>query len=173
MKIKNIIVGELETNCYLLFQNKECLIIDPGAEADFIKKTVGEAKVVGILITHYHFDHVGALEKLKEYYGVDIYDFNNLTECENQIGSFKFEIIYTPGHKEDCISILFDKKDMFVGDFIFKDSIGRTDLVGGDFNKMKESIEKIKRYSDKINLYPGHGEATTLGDEKKYNYFFR
>ena len=62
---------------------------------------------------------------------------------------------------------------MFVGDFIFKDSIGRTDLVGGDFNKMKESIEKIKRYSDKINLYPGHGEATTLGDEKKYNYFFR
>ena len=173
MKIKNIVVGELETNCYLLFQEKECFIIDPGAEAEFIKKAVGDYHVVGILITHYHFDHIGALENLKEFYQVPVYDFHNLKEGMKKVGTFEFEVIYTPGHKEDSISFLFDKKEMFVGDFIFKDSIGRTDFPGGNFEIMKQSIDKIKHYSDKINVYPGHGESTTLGNEKKYNYFFR
>ncbi len=172
MEIKNVIVGPLETNCYLLIKEQNCLIIDPGEEADLIEKAIGNKKVVGIIITHYHFDHIGALEELREKYQTKIYDFHNLKEGNNQIGDFTFEVLFTPGHKEDSISLLFEK-DMFVGDFIFKDSVGRTDLKGGDFEKMKESIQKLKSYPDDINLYPGHGERTTLEEEKRHNIFFK
>ena len=73
----------------------------------------------------------------------------------------------------DSICFYFYKdKVMFVGDFIFKDSIGRCDLEGGNISLMKESIEKIKKYDDDITIYPGHGEFTTLGREKLENYYF-
>lgn len=70
MEIKNVIVGPLETNCYLLIKEQNCLIIDPGEEADLIEKAIGNKKVVGIIITHYHFDHIGALEELREKYQI-------------------------------------------------------------------------------------------------------
>ncbi len=172
MKIKNIIVGPLETNCYLLTNGQNCLIIDPGEEADLIKKAIGDKNVVGIIITHYHFDHIGALERLKNDYQVKVYDFHSLKEGMNQIENFSFEVLFTPGHKEDSISLLFEN-DMFVGDFVFKNTIGRTDLEGGDFEQMKESIKKLKSYPDNIILYPGHGEFTTLKEEKENNMFFK
>ena len=65
------------------------------------------------------------------------------------------------------------ENNMFVGDFIFKNSIGRTDLEGGNEEDMKKSIEKIRQYSDEITLYPGHGQKTDLGEEKKNNLFFQ
>lgn len=173
MEIKNVIVGALETNCYIIVNDqKECLIIDPGDEADLIKKVIGENTVKGILITHHHFDHVGALEELKTFYQVTVFDYHNLKEGMNRIGNFTFEMIQTPGHKEDSISFLFEENKMFVGDFIFKGSIGRTDLPGGNFEVMKQSIEKIKKYPEKIKLYPGHGPSTTLEEEKQNNMFF-
>lgn len=172
MEIKNVIVGPLETNCYLLIENQNCLVIDPGEEADLIKKAIGDKKVVGIIITHYHFDHIGALEELKYKYQTNVYDFHNLKEGKNQIENFTFEVLFTPGHKEDSISLLFGK-NMFVGDFIFQNSIGRTDLEGGNFEEMKESIQKLKTYPDDITLYPGHGPKTTLKEEKEYNMFFK
>lgn len=171
MQIETVVVGPLETNCYVLTKNSEVLIIDPGEEATKIKQAVGKGKVVGILITHHHFDHIGALQQLKEEYNVEIYDFHNLKEGICNLGSFQFEMIQTPGHKEDSISFLFGT-DLFVGDFIFKNSIGRTDLEGGDFDSMKESIEKIKQYPDKLNIYPGHGPSTNLGVEKQSNIYF-
>ncbi len=170
MDIKTVIVGPLQTNCYIVIQNKECLIIDPGEEAEKIKEAVSDKKVNGILVTHYHFDHIGALEEIKNFYQVEVYDKHNLTEGLHTVGNMTFKVIETPGHKEDSISFLFDK-DMFVGDFIFKDSIGRTDLEGGDFSVMKKSLEKIKNYPDDINLYPGHGPMTTLKEEKQNNMF--
>lgn len=172
MEIKNVIVGPLETNCYLLIENQNCLVIDPGEEADLIKKAIGDKKVVGIIITHYHFDHIGALEELKYKYQTNVYDFHSLKEGKNQIENFTFEVLFTPGHKEDSISLLFGK-NMFVGDFIFQNSIGRTDLEGGNFEEMKESIQKLKTYPDDITLYPGHGPKTTLKEEKEYNMFFK
>ena len=82
-------------------------------------------------------------------------------------------MIYNPGHSKDSISFFFEKeKVMFVGDFIFLESIGRCDLEGGSFIEMQKSIEKLKRYSIDITLYPGHGEKTTLEHEKRNNSFF-
>lgn len=167
--IKKIVVGPLEENCYLIENDTECLIIDPGAESDKIIKNITK-KVVGILITHYHFDHIGALSELKEKYNVKVYDHSNLNEGDNNISTFKFKLINTNGHTMDSVSYLFGN-DLFVGDFIFKGSIGRCDL-GGDIDIMRKSIEKIKKYDPNIKIHPGHYEDTTLKEEIINNPYF-
>ena len=167
MTIKTIKVGWLETNCYIISIDNECLIIDPGADYNKIVREVGSLKPIGIIVTHYHFDHIGALEEVKNRYNIPIYDINNLEEKEYTIGNFKFEVIYTKGHHNTCITIYFkEDKKMFVGDFIFKDGIGRTDLEDADEIEMIKSLNKIKKYPDDITIYPGHGDTTKLGYEK-------
>ena len=173
MSIEIVKVGYLECNCYLLIKGNNVLIIDPGDEADKIISMVGGKNVNGVIITHHHFDHVGALEDILDKYDTKIYDYYNLDEGENRIGVFVFDVIYTPGHKEDAITIYFkNDKIMFVGDFVFKDSIGRCDLDGGNEKDMNESIMKLKKYDDDIIIYPGHGDKTILGYEKKNNIYF-
>lgn len=172
MKIKKVEVGYLEENCYVISINDECLIIDPGDEFLKIKKLINNKKVLGILITHYHFDHIGALEEAKKEYNVHIIDYKS--NVVQKIGLFNFEIIKTPGHKEDAVTYYFkDDKVMFVGDFIFEGSIGRCDLEGGNFEDMKKSISKIKEYDKDITLYPGHGNATTLKYEIENNPYMK
>ena len=163
MEINKVIVGLLQTNCYILNKDNKCLIIDPGDEANKIISNI-KNKVVGIIITHYHFDHIGALEKLVNKYNVKIYDINNLKEGNNIIDIFNFIMIKTPGHKEDLISLLFDN-NLFCGDFIFKNAIGRTDLKGGNFLDMHKSIQKIIKLDKNTIIYPGHGESTILLEE--------
>ena len=173
MKIENIVVGMLETNCYLLEKTDQVLVIDPGEEFNKIKKAINNRKIIGIIITHYHIDHIGALEELKQNYNFPVYDYSNLQEGINTIGNFTFEMIRTPGHKEDLISIYFKENNvMFVGDFIFRGTVGRTDLEGGNIIEMKKSIEKIKKYPSETIIYPGYGPSTTLGEEIKYNLYF-
>ena len=173
MKIERVVVGPLQENCYIVSINDKCLVIDPGDEFEKIKKVINDRKVVGILLTHNHFDHVGALNDVKNYYNSKVYDFSNLEEKEHNIGTFTFEVIYNPGHTMDSISFYFKEESvMFVGDFIFLNSVGRCDLEGGNYFMMEESIDKIKHYSDNIIIYPGHGNDTTLGYEKMHNSFF-
>lgn len=174
MNIKTVKVGFLETNCYILNIDDECLIIDPGDEESKIIETIGELKPIAIIVTHYHFDHIGALEKIKNKYNILVYDINNLEEKDYKLGKFEFEVIYTKGHDDTCISIYFSKeKMMFVGDFIFKDSIGRTDLEGSNEDEMFKSLSKIKNYPNDITIYPGHGDITNLGYEKENNEYFK
>ena len=162
MKINRVVVGPLETNCYILSIDNKCLVIDPGDEYTKIKEIIGNKEVVGVIITHYHFDHIGALDNFDK---TLILDRNNLKEKEYNLGSFIFEIIYTPGHKEDSITLYFkDEKVMFTGDFIFKGAIGRMDLPGGNEKDMMNSLEKIKKYDKNIKIYPGHGEYTYLSN---------
>ena len=98
MEIKTVKVGWLETNCYIIKSGNECLIIDPGGEPDKIIKEINNLKPIGIIITHYHFDHVGALEDIKNKYNIPVYDINNLEEKEYKIANFDFEVIYTKCH---------------------------------------------------------------------------
>lgn len=163
MKINRVIVGVLQTNCYIISNGNKCIVIDPGDEYDKIKIKVGNKKVVGVIVTHYHFDHIGALKYFDKSL---ILDKNNLEEKNYNIDGFKFEIIYTPGHKDDSLTIYFkDYGIMFTGDFIFKGTIGRTDLDGGNMMSMIESLNKIKKYDINIVIYPGHGEKTILKNE--------
>lgn len=160
MDIKKVVVGELNTNCYILTQDNECIIIDPGDDFQAIKKEIGNKKVIGCLVTHFHLDHIGALEEVVSKYDIEI----NRTKY----GNFEYEIIETPGHTFDSKTFYFKKiNTMFTGDFIFYHSIGRTDLGGSD-KDMKNSLDSFKKYDDNIIIYPGHGESTILGEEKKF-----
>ena len=173
MKIEKVSVGYLEENCYIVSIDNKCLVIDPGDEANKIIELIGGRKVEGILITHNHFDHIGALKEIKEKYNVEVYDHNNLKEGINTIGNFTFEVIYNPGHSKDSTSYYFkEEKIMFVGDFVFYRTVGRCDLDDGNIHEMKQSIEKLKQISEDITLYPGHGIETTLNEEKMYNPYF-
>ena len=160
MNIKRVVVGELEENCYIVEKENSCIIIDPGDEAEKIIESI-DKEVKGILITHYHFDHIGALTKLKEKYNIEENNFN--------IDGFDFEVIKTPGHTSDSLTFYFKKdKIMFVGDFIFNRGIGRVDLPTGDMREMVKSLNKIFTYPLDTIIYPGHGELSTLRDEKNF-----
>lgn len=173
MEVRKIKVGYLQTNCYILIQNGNCIVIDPGDQYYSIEDQMGDNNLVAILITHRHPDHIGALDKLRETYNAPVYDISNLEERRYIIADFEFQVIYTKGHTDDSISFYFYNYNfMFTGDFLFYHSIGRTDLETGNMDEMKRSILKIKEYSDRIKVYPGHGESTNLGEEKENNPFF-
>lgn len=163
MDIKVIKVGPLETNCYILTIENESIIIDPGDDFNKIKEAIGTNKVIGCLVTHFHQDHIEALEEVVSHYDVEI--------NKPKYGKFNYETIETPGHTFDSKTFYFkDINTMFTGDFIFKSRIGRTDLGGND-KDMIDSLEKFKQYDDDITIYPGHGPKTTLGQEK-INFIF-
>ena len=159
-----VIVGDLQENCYILTLDGDTYLIDPGDEAEKIEKYLKDKKVKSILITHHHFDHVGALEYFEKKYNLKHNEFND----------DKYEVIKNPGHTSDSISFYFKNLGIiFCGDFIFQNSIGRMDLPTGSSFEMKKSLDMISRYDDDIVLYPGHGDKTTLGEEKKYfSYYF-
>ena len=174
MEISSIKVGFLKCNCYLLEKEGECLIIDPGDDYDKIKKYCRNKVIIGILLTHSHFDHVASVDNLVNDYNIEVYTLENFNEGVNRIGNFEFEVIYTFGHTMDSVTFYFrEDKVMFTGDFLFKDTIGRCDLLESNIEEMKKSIEKIKKYDDDITIYPGHGMKSNLGYEKKNNIYFK
>ena len=174
MEVIKVITGAIEENCYILKKDNTCLVIDPGDDFPKIKEKIGDNKVVGVLVTHSHFDHVGALRNFLNKRSIKVFKKSNLQEREYELGNFKFEVIYTPGHSADSVTFYFkEDKCMFVGDFIFNGSIGRCDLPTGDESVMKKSLENIKKYDRDIKLYPGHGEDTTLGNEIDNNIYFK
>ncbi len=174
LDIRRVVVGELACNCYIILKDGNALVVDPGDDYNLIKNELDGLNILGVLITHHHFDHISALNDLLEDYNVKVFDRNNLHEGNFLIGNFRFEVIYTPGHTSDSVTYYFmDDKVMFTGDFLFKDSIGRCDLPTGDFKVMLNSIAKIKKYDDDIVIYPGHGDKSSLGYEKLNNEYFR
>ena len=143
MNIDILKVGYLETNCYILTKNNKSLIIDPGADENFIVSRIKKLNTtpIAILLTHHHEDHTGCVKPLSSMYGIKVYDYNNLFEGNHQIEDFSFEVIYTKGHSATSVTYYFPKeKVMFVGDFIFYENIGRTDLPTGDYKEMIRSM---------------------------------
>lgn len=170
MEIKRIVVGKLEGNCYIIEKDNKVLVIDPGDDIDKINAVIGNSKVVGVLITHRHFDHIGALS----YFDKNIiYEYSNLEEKKYDIEGFSFRVIFNPGHSYDSVSYYFENiNSLFCGDFIFRDSIGRCDLPTGDIDIMNNSIKMMKKYPRDMVIYPGHGDSTTLGYEIDNNMYF-
>lgn len=182
-------------------ETKEAVIIDPGAEGGYIVKRVNELglKVKYIINTHGHIDHVGSNEEVKKAFEAPILIHEadasmykspqaslalfvgkgrltppdrTLTEGDElEVGTLKIKVLETPGHTQGgiCLDI---NGSLFTGDTLFMGSIGRTDLPGGSYGQLIESIKsKILSYSDETETFPGHGPPTTVGKERRYNPF--
>ena len=174
MKIKRIVLGKLATNCYLFISGQESEIIDPGDEADKILKQVEKTKtkVKYIINTHSHFDHILASDELREKTGAAVLIHEEEKKLVNfkvdkflkekdkiKIGSAVLKVVHTPGHTPGGICLL-SKEVIFTGDTIFKNGYGRTDLAGGSFEKLKDSLKKLAGLlKPGITVYPGHGES--------------
>lgn len=172
MNIKCIKTGYLNENCYIIENNDDCLVVDPGDDYNLIKSNISK-NVLAVLITHRHFDHIGVLSNLITDYNCQIFDKNTCSEDTYKLNDFSFNVIFTPGHSMDSISFYFFKdKIMFVGDFVFKESVGRCDLEGGNMSMMIDSINKLKKFDPSIVLYPGHGEFTSINYEINNNIYF-
>ena len=171
MVVDKLVLGWLRTNCYILINGKDCILIDPAEDYKTIVEKIDGLNLLGIIVTHNHPDHIGAVKDLLKIVPTKLLHFNNLEEKKYSIGSFNFEVIFTPGHTDDSITIYFEiEKVMFTGDFLFKETIGRTDLATSNHSDMLKSIKKIKTY-DNCVIYPGHGSKTELDYEKENNQF--
>ena len=170
LKVKRVITGELEENCYIIEGDKYSLVVDPGDDFDKIDKEI-KKELIGVLITHRHPDHIGALEELIDKYKCQLFDYFSTDEENYKVKEFVFKVLNMPGHTEDSICFyFFEDKIMFTGDFLFKGSIGRCDL-GGSEEDMIKSIEKIKKFDPDTKIYPGHGDSTTLKKELNSNIY--
>lgn len=200
MKIKRIEPGFSASNTYIIYDEKsnDGVMVDPGDVAELlIKESVG-LSIKYIIITHAHFDHIGALEKVAEKTGAKVVIYkdeaNSLTDAsynlaklagvpENKkeadivvedgeeltVGEIRLKFIHTPGHTKGGMCILVGEKDLITGDTLFCGSIGRTDFPGGSYAVLMKSIDRIARLGDDVKIYPGHGEESTIGFEKMTN----
>ncbi|MGE5190314.1 MAG: MBL fold metallo-hydrolase [Gemmatimonadota bacterium] len=205
LRVSVMEVGPLMVNAYIVEDpdSKKAVVIDPGDDGDAL---LGEIRTRGlsvekILLTHGHFDHVGAVRLLRDATGAAVYlhgeDAGRMATARRQglifglsvgdqpppdvvvaegdriaFGGHEFLVVHTPGHTPGCVCYLCGKM-AFVGDLIFAGSIGRTDLPGGSHARLLDSVrEKIFVLPDDTVLLPGHGPSTTVGEEKRTNPFF-
>lgn len=202
-KIHTIVVGALQTNCYILQSNHGAIIIDPGDEPERIVRFLNDIKVEPsqIIATHTHFDHVLGVDSIRAKLNVPFLihrdDLSMLESMQNRVHQFMgfdvppppkvdrylkdgdllnvgdetIRVLHTPGHSPGSISLSGDGY-VFTGDALFNQSIGRTDLPGGDLKTLINSIrERLFKLDDATTVYPGHGPETTIGDEKLANPF--
>lgn len=202
MEIVRVRNGMFSTNTYLIGDNAGCYVIDPSDDYIRIKRTIDErflGKVKGILLTHGHLDHVGSVDKLVNEYSCKVYLSDNdkfyidgsLTSYPNNLQEFNIKlnchtidayliddsniIVYeTPGHTPGSVCYLFkNEKVIFVGDTLFKGSVGRTDLTGGSTKDLMKSLKIFKSMPDELKVYCGHEGETTISQEKRYNPYLR
>ncbi|MCM3710897.1 MBL fold metallo-hydrolase [Sporosarcina luteola] len=206
LEIRTYPLGPIQTNCYVVYNREgECLVIDPGEEGDRIIAEIenSNGKPLAILLTHAHFDHIGAVDRVRNHFGIPVHiheaenewlgnpDLNGssrypglplvknkdadqfLHEGDLHIGPFHLEVRHTPGHSPGSVSFIFKEAHFaVVGDTLFRGSIGRTDLRGGDTRTLLQSIhDKLLTLDDETAVYPGHGPSTTPEEEKDMNPF--
>ena len=209
MKIKRMVLGGLANNTYIIIgeEGKKAVVIDPAAEPERILEYLsGQGLALeGILITHGHYDHIGAVEGIKRHLDVPVYTheeearmmedpIRNLSTyftsmgikaqadklvVEGEILSFgddlSFKTIIVPGHSPKSVCFLAeDQNVVFTGDTLFSGSIGRTDYYNGDQGDLIRYIsQKLMFLPGDTKVYPGHGEMTTIANEKAYNPYLR
>ena len=198
MLIKTIPVGQLETNCYVVTDERtlDCAVIDPGDESntilDYLESNHLRCRV--ILLTHGHYDHVGAVDAVAEETGATVYmnerddlrraadshmpyrlgengrsyDEGDTVEC----AGLRFEVLATPGHTPGSVTLRCGDA-LFTGDTLFKGSCGRTDLPGGSLEQELASLRRLCGLPGDYEVYPGHMDSSTLERERQFNYYCR
>ena len=190
-----LVLGAYQTNCYIIHDDasKTCCVIDPGYQSEDIldKLTDLGLSLEAILLTHGHFDHVGAVRDLVADTGCAVYlcaeDLNmpaNLTAgqlyytntyaegSQLHLAGLDITVLHTPGHTPGSVCLLVDNT-LFSGDTLFAGSCGRTDLPGGSWEQMQQSLKRLSQIEANLWVLPGHGESTTLNEEKRHNPYLR
>lgn len=201
MQVKRFVLNPLSVNCYLIFEAGQALIVDPGEAApevlDFIESQ--ELEILAIINTHGHADHTAGnawfAEKTKAPLWIHQEDAPYLTDPNLHLGTYlrqelaskpadrflqegdtcpvgttDFQILHTPGHSPGSIC-LYRPGLLISGDTLFRSSVGRWDLPGGDYGSLQKSLARLARLPGSTKVYPGHGEFTTIAEEIKGNPF--
>ena len=198
MNIKTLPVGQLETNCYVVVneQRLECVVIDPGDESNTILDYIEENKLkcCAILLTHGHYDHVGAVMEIMEQTGCEMYinprdegyepGMSGMKFKKPEGGKyydegdvitaagFEFKVIATPGHTPGGVCLICGNA-LFTGDTLFRGSCGRTDLPGGSMRMEMASLKRLCTLPGDYEIYPGHMDSSTLERERRFNHYCR
>jgi len=195
MFVKMFTVGMIQTNCFIVSdaQTEEAVVIDPGfdsaSEAKSILKEIerNRFRVKFIINTHGHPDHTSGNKIMKEAIGASIliheYDAPLLRNPSAdkiiregdliEVGEVKLRVLHTPGHSKGSIALL-GADAVFSGDTLFAGGIGRYDLLGGSLEEIMNSLKnKLLILPDHLKVYPGHGPATTIGEERRSNPFLQ
>jgi hydroxyacylglutathione hydrolase len=206
MDVRMFTVGPVQENCYLFRRDgsDRALIVDPGDESDRLLAAIDELGVTldGILLTHTHFDHVGAVAPVAAATGAEVwvpeiekpvladimsfvpwpgfgpyesYDAEHTLKGGEklQLADFDIDVVFTPGHSPGHVTFSIpDEQAVFSGDVLFQGSVGRTDLPGGDWPTLLESIRSlVDSLPEDTTVHPGHMGLTTLGAERASNPF--
>ena len=201
LNIHTLPLGDYQTNTYIVHKDDTCVIIDPGYAPDTILRFLAQRDLTAdaIMLTHGHFDHVGAVEALVKatgcalwmqerdysqkktpesdfFYPIHDCDFTEVQLCEEgeqiHAGGLTFTVMETPGHTWGSVCYLCENA-LFSGDTPFAGSCGRTDLPGGDGQTIVLSLERLAELEGDYTVYPGHGGATTLARERAHNPYMR
>ena len=195
LNVHTLTLGAYQTNCYIIHDDraKTCCVIDPGYNPETVLDQVYSLglTVEAVLLTHGHFDHVGGVKDIAAETGCQVYlcgedlsmppqltagplYYTNAYGEGDQLhlAGLDISVIHTPGHTPGSVCLLIGDA-MFCGDTLFAGSCGRTDLPGGSHTAMLSSLHRRSGLQTNYRIYPGHGEDSTLAEEKRYNPYLR
>lgn len=202
MEIKRFTLGDIKSNCYILYKNQHAMVIDPGYDSIEVKQFLADYDLMVDIIyaTHGHFDHIGGINALKTLYptaeviapkvdevffdpayGISRLGYKVMVDTylepdidqEITFQGLTFKVLHTPGHSKGG-TCLYTKDILFSGDTLFYMTVGRTDLYLSSYEDLEDSIlNKLYTLPDDTICYPGHGRTTHIGFEKKYNSVVR
>jgi len=199
MNITTIKVGNIRTNCYVISLDDVCILIDPGSDDSNdiaeIKDTIGSKKLLAIIYTHNHYDHIlgghyftnhphymhqediatlqETCKRTTNHYKINIIPPPKLLPLQKQmnIGPFSFTVLHTPGHTQGGVCLYFPTEQTLIsGDTLFAGTYGRTDLPFANSQAMKKSLQLLNMLPPSTKVYPGHGKTTTIGAEKQATF---
>ena len=195
MQVTRLPLGVYQVNCYIIHEENapSCCVLDPGGEAQKVLELLKNRnlKLDAVLLTHGHFDHVGAVKELHEATGCKVYlcpeDLTMPAKWtagdlfytdtygegdELDLAGLHIRVLHTPGHTPGSVCLMVDGA-IFSGDTLFAGSCGRTDLPGGDGEAILASLRRLDALEEDYDVYPGHSASTKLSREKQYNPFIK